>query len=73
MDDPVAAERAAAGLRRRFPDIQIFARARDNPHRLRLETAGATGIVHETHGLSLELGGAVLKAIGENEEDEAAD
>lgn len=72
MDDPTASERAAAGLRHNFPDIQIFARARDNPHKLRLETAGATGIVPETHGLSLELGGAVLKAIGE-ENDAATD
>ena len=69
MDDPVAAERAAAGLRSSFPDIPIFARARDNPHRERLETAGATGIVHETAGLSLELGGAVLKAIAEEDGD----
>jgi CPA2 family monovalent cation:H+ antiporter-2 len=69
MDDPAAAERAAAGLRASFPDTPIFARARDNPHRERLESAGATGIVHETLGLSLELGGAVLKAI--EEEDKA--
>ena len=67
MDDPVAAERAAAGLRSSFPDIPIFARARDKAHRERLETAGATGIVHETLGLSLELGGAVLKAIAEED------
>ncbi len=45
MDDPTASERAAAGLRHNFPDIQIFARARDNLHKLRLETAGAAGSI----------------------------
>lgn len=74
MDDPAASERAATALRNAFPDIRIFARARDEAHRRSLELAGATGIVSETFGLSQELGGAVLDgldALEEPDEDDA--
>ena len=39
-------------------------RARDNAHKRRLKTAGASGIVHETYELSLHLGESVLRGFG---------
>lgn len=64
MDNAEAAERTVDYLRRRFPRLDIFARARDERHRRRLEQAGANGIIHETFEMSLQLGGAVLRALG---------
>lgn len=64
MDNADAAERTVDYLRRHFPQLGIFVRARDNRHRRRLEEAGATGIIHETFEMSLQLGGAVLRSLG---------
>lgn len=64
MDDPGAAERAVELLHRHHRALHIFVRARDNVHRDRLEAAGASGIVHETFEMSLQLGGSVLRRLG---------
>jgi len=64
MDNAEAAERTVDYLRRRYPKLDIFARARDDRHRRRLEQVGASGIIHETFEMSLQLGGAVLRSIG---------
>jgi CPA2 family monovalent cation:H+ antiporter-2 len=63
MDTPSASIRAAEGLRARFPGIPIFARVHDDEHRARLEAMGISALVHETAGLSQELGGSVLAAL----------
>jgi len=64
MDDPAAAERAVHLLHQHFPALHIFVRARDGEHQKMLEAAGATGIVHETFEMSLQLGGSVLRRLG---------
>ncbi|GJD06139.1 K(+) efflux antiporter 3, chloroplastic [Galdieria sulphuraria] len=64
LDDPVAASRAVQSLRREYPDLQIFVRARDTKHQQTLQLAGATAIVPELLESSLLLGGAVLLAYG---------
>ncbi|GJQ08810.1 hypothetical protein GpartN1_g601.t1 [Galdieria partita] len=64
LDDPVAASRAVQSLRREYPDLQIFVRARDAKHQQTLQLAGATAIVPELLESSLLLGGAVLLAYG---------
>ena len=64
MDNAEAAERTVDYLRRRYPKLGIFARARDDRHRRRLEQVGASGIIHETFEMSLQLGGAVLRSLG---------
>ena len=68
MDDPAAAERAVHLLNQHHPHLHIFVRARDSGHRRRLEAAGATGIVHETFEMSLQLGGSVLRRLGTPDE-----
>lgn len=64
LDNATAAERVVNLLHRRFPNLNIFVRARDNAHKRRLTTAGASGIVHETYELSLQLGETVLRGFG---------
>ena len=68
LDNADAAERAVHQLHRHHPALHIFVRARDNRHRRRLEAAGATGIVHETYEMSLQLGGNVLRRLGTAED-----
>ena len=69
MDNADTASRTVALLHRRYPTLDIFVRARDNRHRRALEEAGATGIVHETFEMSLQLGGAVLRRLGTPSDD----
>jgi CPA2 family monovalent cation:H+ antiporter-2 len=69
MDNADTASRTVAQLHHRYPTLDIFVRARDNRHRRALEEAGATGIVHETFELSLQLGGTVLRRLGTPAED----
>ncbi len=68
MDNAEAAERTVHQMHQRYPALHIFVRARDNRHRRRLEAAGASGIVHETYEMSLQLGGNVLRRLGTAEE-----
>lgn len=69
MDNAETATRTVGLLHHRYPTLDIFVRARDNRHRRILEEAGATGIVHETFEMSLQLGGAVLRRLGTPAED----
>lgn len=59
-----AVDRAVSYLHARFPDLPIYARARDPLHARRLEELGAEGTVLETLEASLQLGGAVLRRAG---------
>jgi monovalent cation:proton antiporter-2 (CPA2) family protein len=63
-DDPDAAERAVIGIRLDYPDLPVFARARDEAHAARLREHGATAVVEETVESSLQLAGRVLGATG---------
>ncbi len=64
MDEPAAAMHAVRGIRVQYPDLPIFARARDEAHAAALREAGATLVVPETLESSLQLAGVVLQQIG---------
>jgi len=64
MDSPRAAEAVVAAARRHWPDLPIYARARDLSHAKRLIACGARHVVPETVEASLQLGEEVLMGIG---------
>lgn len=64
MDHPASALNAVRGIRREFPDVQLFARSRDERHARALKQAGATIVVPETLESSLQLSGFVLQTLG---------
>jgi monovalent cation:H+ antiporter-2, CPA2 family len=69
LDQPLAAERAVASIRRLCPLLDIHARARDHEHQLHLQEAGATHVVPEMMEGSLQLGGTLLKSLGRSPEE----
>jgi monovalent cation:proton antiporter-2 (CPA2) family protein len=64
LDDKDGASRAVNALRREYPTVQIFVRAKDAKHQKMLQLGGATAIVPELLESSLLLGGAVLLSYG---------
>ena len=68
MNAPEAAERIIREVRRRWPLVPVFARARDAAHAARLRNAGATVALPETVEASLQLAGRVLDELGAGEE-----
>lgn len=64
LDDKDGASRAVNAMRREYPYIQIFVRAKDAKHQKMLQLSGATAIVPELLESSLLLGGAVLLSYG---------
>ena len=64
MDHPQSALQAVRGIRRAFPDIALFARARDEQQAHLLKLAGATVVVPETLEASLQLSAFVLESLG---------
>jgi len=70
IDDVDASVRTAEAVRRHFPNLPIFARARNRQHAFRLRDLGARIVVRETFPASLELGEGVL-AWATGDEDEA--
>jgi len=67
MDHPQSALQAVRGIRREFPDIALFARARDEQQARLLKLAGATVVVPETLEASLQLSAFVLESLGLDE------
>jgi glutathione-regulated potassium-efflux system protein KefB len=65
VDDVEASVRTATLVREQFPQLHIFARARNRQHAFALMDAGVTDVIRETYGSSLEMAGAVLEAMGE--------
>ena len=59
-----AVDRTVSHVRRRLPNMPIYARARDAIHARRLEELGVEGTVLETLEASLQLGGVVLRNTG---------
>ena len=51
-------------IRREWPRVPIFARARDNDHAFELLKAGATQIIPEALEASLQLATFVLQTLG---------
>lgn len=68
IDQPGTVSRAVITLKRNFPNIPIFVRARDVDHAQKLEKAGAIVIVPEMLEPSLQLGTAILMNIGISKE-----
>lgn len=71
LDQPLAAERAVAAIRRLCPMLDIHARARDHEHQIHLQEAGATHVVPEMMEGSLHLAGTLLKSLGRSQEEVA--
>ena len=65
LDDVDASLRTVALVREQFPNLKVFARARNRQHAFALMDAGVTVIVRETYASSLEMAGRVLEALGE--------
>ena len=68
IDNWRASERLVRNARRRWPELPIYARARDRRHAAQLLALGATEAVPETLEGSLQLGFRVLCGIGMPEE-----
>jgi len=64
IDDVEASLRTAEMVSRHFPNLKIFARARDRQHAFRLMDQGVRYIIRETYASSLEMSVQVLEALG---------
>lgn len=71
LNHVVPAVRLVHIMRHEYRDIAIYARGRDSRHCGELLAAGATTAISETLESSLQIGGAVLGAMGVVEEDVA--
>ncbi len=63
MDDPIAAGRAVAAVRRCWPELYVLVRARDTRHSDELRLLGANAVVPETLEASLQLAGQLLRVL----------
>lgn len=59
--------RIAEVVRRNFPNLRIYACARDRQHAMRLMDLGISDIMRRSYGSSLEVAAQVLRALGESE------
>jgi glutathione-regulated potassium-efflux system protein KefB len=64
IDDVEASVRTAELVREQFPQLKIFARARNRQHAFSLMDAGVTDVIRETYASSLEMAASVLQALG---------
>jgi len=64
MDSPWAAEQVVASARRHWPELPIYARARDRAHAVSLIDRGASHVIPETVEASLQMGEMVLMGVG---------
>ncbi len=64
MDNPHVAEQVVHNARRNWPQLLIYARARDNAHAARLIDRGASHVIPEIVEASLQLGEMVLSGVG---------
>ncbi|MCO6442079.1 MAG: cation:proton antiporter [Nitrococcus mobilis] len=64
VDDPEASMKIARTLRHLFPNVPLYARARNRQHAHQLMDLGAKAIIRETFLSSLHLGGQVLEGLG---------
>ena len=65
--------RIAELVRRHFPNLRVFACARDRQHALRLMDFGISDIIRRSYGSSLEITANLLRALGEDEAQIAHD
>ena len=66
-EDPDANLRTARLLKRHFPHLKVFARARNRQHVFKLMDLGVGSIVRETFFSSLEMARGVFEALGYDE------
>ena len=64
IDDVEASVRTAEMVRRHFPKLKVFARARNRQHTFRLRDVGVHYAIRDTLASSLELSVEVLEALG---------
>jgi glutathione-regulated potassium-efflux system protein KefB len=64
-DDPEANVRTARIVKRLYPHLKIYARARNRQHAFRLMDLSVDGVVRETFEGSLDLTRRVLEALGQ--------
>ena len=64
IDDAEVSVRTAEIVRKHFPKLKIFARARNRQHALRLMELGVQYIVRETYYSSLEMAQRTLETLG---------
>jgi glutathione-regulated potassium-efflux system ancillary protein KefC/glutathione-regulated potassium-efflux system protein KefB len=64
IDDVEASVKTAEIVRKHYPHLKIYARARNRVHTYRLMDAGVDNIVRETFLSSLELAKNVLQGLG---------
>lgn len=69
MDDMEASVRTAEIVKRHFPRLKIFARARNRQHALRLMEIGVRYLIRETFLSSLDMSQQVLEALGMSHSD----
>ena len=69
IDEPESASRTVHVLRHLMPEIPILARARDVRQCEKLAVAGATRVVPEMVEGSLQLGGVLLRTLGESPDE----
>jgi CPA2 family monovalent cation:H+ antiporter-2 len=67
IDNEITMKKATTLLRKKFPKLSIIVRAKDLSNAQALYQYGASTIVPETYETGLQLGGAVLKAVGISE------
>lgn len=65
IDDVDASIRTAEIVLQYFPDLKIYARARNRQHAFRLMEIGVHLIIRETYASSLEMAQAVMESLGE--------
>ena len=66
VDDVDASVRTAELVRRHFPNLKIFARARNRQHAFKLMDLDVRYIIRETYVSSLEMSVQVLEALGQS-------
>jgi CPA2 family monovalent cation:H+ antiporter-2 len=64
MDNAAAAEQVVRKARSEYPNLPIYARARNRGHATRLLALGASDVVPENLESSLQLAGRVLAGTG---------
>ncbi len=69
LDLAVSADHVVSKVRGLFPELPIYARARDLPHSRRLEAEGVTQAVPETLEASLQLGAITATALGISDDE----
>jgi len=68
IDDVATSLKTAATVKKHFPNLAIYARARNRFHAYQLMDIGVDGLIRETLLSSLELAGQVLRGLGVDEE-----